>query len=429
MNIASVLKRELPQWVDDGLVEQSQADAISERYRLDDDSTAGLVLPAIYIIGACLVGGGAVSFVAANWDSIPIPVRIGLLLTVMLGCETSGFILWKTRGTREKLGQALVALGAVIFGANVFLIAQIYHLHGPPHIAFGVWTLGALAVAYATFSSPTMALACITSFVWSTGWIDTHPHDLCWYPLAICAACIPFLLRRSAMVFTGLMLAAGAAVSVCAGKDSGEQWATYASLIALGALYSGLGQWLRRGENTVHLAAPALRLGGLGVLIPAFLLSFHHGPESDMVRKLWVSEGWLWTVLLGLVYVGAAVSWLAALNRAPGEGERRMIRPLSMLAATLLVTAGIAAGHDVVLTVMANLALVGIAGGLLWDAVAAGHRREFWMGLGLLSLVMVSRFLEWDTHLMVKSAVFVLCGIGVVLGGVRFEKRLKGDKP
>ena len=65
MNITSVLKRELPQWVDDGLVEQSQADAISERYRLDDDSTAGLVLPAIYIIGACLVGGGAVSFVAA----------------------------------------------------------------------------------------------------------------------------------------------------------------------------------------------------------------------------------------------------------------------------------------------------------------------------------------------------------------------------
>ena len=47
MNIASVLKRELPQWVDDGLVEQSQADALSERYGLDDDSTAGLVLPAI----------------------------------------------------------------------------------------------------------------------------------------------------------------------------------------------------------------------------------------------------------------------------------------------------------------------------------------------------------------------------------------------
>ena len=78
---------------------------------------------------------------------------------------------------------------------------------------------------------------------------------------------------------------------------------------------------------------------------------------------------------------------------------------------------------------MANLALVGIAGGLLWDAVTEGQRREFWLGLGLLSLVMVSRFLEWDTHLMVKSEVFVLCGIGVILGGVRFEKHLKERQP
>jgi len=174
-------------------LEQSQADAICERYGLDDaqESTAGLVLPAIYIIGACVVGGGAISFVAAHWDSISIPVRIGLLLTVMLGCEISGFVLWKVKGTREKLGQALVALGAVIFGANVFLIAQMYHLQGPPHSAFGVWTLGALSVAYTTFSAPTMALACITSFVWSTGWIETDPHDFCWYPFAICAACVP----------------------------------------------------------------------------------------------------------------------------------------------------------------------------------------------------------------------------------------------
>jgi hypothetical protein len=97
-----------------------------------------------------------------------------------------------------------------------------------------------------------------------------------------------------------------------------------------------------------------------------------------------------------------------------------------MLAACVLVTVGIAAGHHVVLAVMANLALVGIAGGLLWDAVAVGQRREFWLGLGLLSLVLVSRFLEWDTHLMVKSAVFVLCGIAVIVGGSRFEKHLKG---
>ena len=430
MNLASVLKREVPQWVDDGLVEQSQADSILERYNLEHarDGTAGLLLPAIYIIGACLVGGGAISFVAAHWDSIPIPVRIGLLLTVMLGCEIAGFVLWKVKGTREKLGQALVTLGAIVFGASVFLIAQMYNLHGPPHSAFGVWTLGALALAYATFSSPTMALVCVTSFVWLTGWIDTHPHDFCWYPFAIGAACVPFLQRKCVLPFAGLLFAAGAAITVCAHTDSGEQWAQLLTLIGLGALYRGLGLWLRHREGARHLSSPALYLGGLAVLIPTFMLSFHQGAENSVVGSLWVSEGWLWTSLLGLVYVGAAVCWFAALNRAPGEGETR-VRPLTMLAATVLVTAGIASGHDVLLAVMANLALFGIAGGLLWDAVCAGQRREFWLGLGMLVLLIVSRFLEWDTHLMVKSAVFVLCGIGVILGGVQFEKRLKEGQP
>ena len=427
MRFPSALNRELPQWVGDGLLEQSQADAIAARYGLGDmrEGTAGLLLPAIYIVGACLVGGGAISFVAAHWDSIAIGVRIGLLLAVMLGCEVSGFILWKVRGTREKLGQALVVLGAVIFGANIFLIAQMYHLHGPPHNAFGVWTLGALVVAYATFSSPTMALACVTSFVWSTGWIETHPHDFFWYPIVLCAACVPFLLRRCAIVFTGVAFAVGAALSVCAGTDSGEQWAVFVTLAALGALYRGLGQWLGRDESTAHLAAPALRLGGLAVLLPTFMLSFYDGPGKDVVENLWLSTGWLWTALLGLVYVGAVIVWVAVLRRSSDESESPN-RPLTMLAACVLVTVGIAAGHHVVLAVMANLALVGIAGGLLWDAVAVGQRREFWLGLGLLSLVLVSRFLEWDTHLMVKSAVFVLCGIAVIVGGSRFEKHLKG---
>ena len=100
-----------------------------------------------------------------------------------------------------------------------------------------------------------------------------------------------------------------------------------------------------------------------------------------------------------------------------------------MPTAAVVLTCGIAAGQDVVLAVTANLALLGIAASLLWNAVSLGRRREFWLGLLLLVLVVVSRFVEWDTHLMVKSVVFVLGGIAVILGGARFEKRLKGGTP
>ena len=365
---------------------------------------------------------------AANWDSIPIPVRIGLLVTTMLGCEIAGFVLWKVKGTRQNLGQALVTLGALVFGASIFLIAQMYHLRGEPHVAFGVWTLGALALAYATFSSPTMLLVCVTSLVWSVGWISTHPHDFSWYPIALCIACIPFLARRCGLTFTGLLFAAGVVVLTAADRDSGEEWPVFLGLFAIGALYRGVGLWLEgMGDPTRHMSLPALRIGGLVVSATAYSLSWYSEPEHSIIDHLWVAEGWLWVVLLGIVYIAAAAWWFAALKRSSGEGARRA-KHLTMLVAALLVTAGIAAGHDILLPVTANLALLAIAGGLLWEAVAAGQRQEFWLGLGLLVLVIVSCFLEWDTHLMVKSAVFILCGIGVTLGGVRFEKHLKGGR-
>ena len=427
MNFASELRRELAGWVRDGLVAQDQADSIQARYAGDESrGTSGLLLPAIYIVGAALIGGGAISFVAANWDSIPIPVRIGLLVSTMLGCEIAGFVLWKVKGTRENLGQALVALGALVFGASVFLIAQMYHLRGEPQVAFGIWTIGALALAYSTFSGPTMLLVCVTSFVWSVGWIGIHPHDFFWYPIALCVACIPFVRRLDALTFTGLLLAGSAAVATAAGKDSGEVWPVLAALMALGALSRGVGLWLEQRESTLHMSVLALRLGGLVILLPAYMLSFHDGLGGEVSEELWISEGWMWVVLLALVYVAAVLSWLVALRRASGEGDVRMQIHLAMLAAALLVTVGIAAGHEVVIVIMANLALLAVAGALLWEAVSAGQRREFWLGLGLFVLVIVSRFLEWDTHLMLKSAVFILCGVGVTIGGVRFERHLIG---
>ncbi len=425
MNFVSELRRELVDWVRDGLVQQSQADAIQARYAGDAMSTTSLLLPTIYILGAALIGGGAISFVAANWDSIPISVRIGLLVTTMLGCEIAGFVLWKVKGTRPYLGQALILVGALVFGASIFLIAQMYHLRGETHGAFGIWTLGALALAYATFSSPVMLLACITSLVWSIGWIDSNPHGFCWYPLLLCVVSFPFLLRRCVLTFTGVLIAGGAAVATAAGTDSGQEWAVYATLIALGALARGLGLQLDQRESTEAMAVPALGLGSLVLLLPIYLLSFHDEPAETVVENLWVAEGWWWTVLLGLAYLGAAVAWFGALRHPHGGGQVRQRTHLAMLAAAPLVTLGIAVGNDIVLPVTANLALLMVAGVLLWEAVTEGQRREFWLGLGLLILVIVSRFLEWDTHLMVKSAVFILCGIGVTLGGVRFERFLK----
>ena len=269
-----------------------------------------------------------------------------------------------------------------------------------------------------------MLLTCVVSSVWATGWIEVHPHYFCWYPIVLCLACIPFLRCRHVLAFWGLLFAGGLATATAAGKDSGEEWTVFATLMALGALSRGIGLWLEQREATSPMSQPAILLGGLVILLPAFFLSFHMGPEKSVVKNMWIAEGWWWTLLLGLVYVGTAATWVMVLRGAAAEDRSK--KHLAMLAAALLVTLGLAAGHDIVLPVMANLALLLVSGALLWDAVTAAQRREFWLGLGMFVVIVFARFLKWDTQLMLKSAVFILCGIGVTIGGVRFERHLKG---
>jgi len=43
----------------------------------------------------------------------------------------------------------------------------------------------------------------------------------------------------------------------------------------------------------------------------------------------------------------------------------------------------------------------------------------------LLTLQVLSRTLEYDTGLILKSLVFIVCGIVVILIGLWFEKQLK----
>jgi hypothetical protein len=45
----------------------------------------------------------------------------------------------------------------------------------------------------------------------------------------------------------------------------------------------------------------------------------------------------------------------------------------------------------------------------------------------LVLLLVLSRFLEYDAHLLVLSAVLTGCGIALILAGLQFERYLKNQ--
>lgn len=78
-------------------------------------------------VGAVLVGLGVMLFVASNWSAMTPFVKVLVLVAAMLATGIAGYVLaFERRYVRT--GTALLFVNALIYGATIFLVAQIYHL-------------------------------------------------------------------------------------------------------------------------------------------------------------------------------------------------------------------------------------------------------------------------------------------------------------
>ena len=142
----------------------------------------------IVTIGTILVGAGIFSFIAANWQEMSRPLKIGIILSSMLVSYGVGWYVQDALKL-EKTGAALFLLGTIIYGAGIFLVAQMFNMRTHWPDGFILWMFGALAVAFALESFPHFYLAIILGFVAVIG-----------HPVAIFEVTLgddPFLLTSS----------------------------------------------------------------------------------------------------------------------------------------------------------------------------------------------------------------------------------------
>ncbi len=178
------LRRDLEAWIAKGLVPATSRDAILESVGAASRTRLDLIFA---VLGVILIGAGAMSFVAANWQGMPKLTRLILLFGTMWAAYAIA-IYFLTR-SRDLIGQAFVLLGVLMFGANIMLIAQTYNINA--HFPDGIllWGLGALAVAAITPSRAALAAALALGSLWTWQeyqYFDNVPH---WPFLIYWAAC------------------------------------------------------------------------------------------------------------------------------------------------------------------------------------------------------------------------------------------------
>jgi uncharacterized membrane protein len=121
-------------WVDQNLISETQRDEIMRSY-----DVPGSFLTAILALGVTMIGLGVLSFIAANWKTLPNEVKIALIVGSYTVSVLGAYFCAK-RGWGVMSDTFLLLSGFLLLG-GLALISQIFHLQRSLIDLLATWLL------------------------------------------------------------------------------------------------------------------------------------------------------------------------------------------------------------------------------------------------------------------------------------------------
>jgi uncharacterized membrane protein len=196
------LLNEIDQWMNEGIIAPDQATALKARYPAPGESLAwGRII--FFSIGAVLIGLGVILLFAYNWQRMHKFAKLAVIFAALISAHGAAFWLKRPAGRYPTAGEGLHLLGTMLFGAGIWLIAQIYHIDEHYPNAFLIWGIGALVMAWGLPSMAQGIAATILLVLWNSFEVFdfNNPHLLS--PFLILVGIMPLAwLHRSRVLVT-----------------------------------------------------------------------------------------------------------------------------------------------------------------------------------------------------------------------------------
>lgn len=317
------------------------------------------------VIGALLLGGALISFVAANWNGLPRLARLTMLLALIAAMFGAGGFARMRREAR--IAEICTFLGTIAFGGAIALVGQMYHLPRDFAGGFALWTIGALVAGLLTGSIGALSIATIASVFWTwavTQDLGQSPH-LAYLPVWLLLAF--GAIRSDAPRLMSLVLLAG-----------GASWMMSAPGFGLFGMRSAMSFWMI----------------GIGLAVFATGLGFVLERRSGALRRFG-------EIMADYGFVGLGVAGLT----------------IGYVGATLPITQ---------IPVMAWLGLLAGSAGIGFVALGDGRGREAMLaGAAALLFIGLSLLLGWIFKPFGFMTASLVGGIVLVMAGRESDRRTR----
>lgn len=422
------LGNELPVWIEKGWVSRTDADAMLAHYDAGKDNVS-LVSAAFGVLGVMLLLSGVITFFAANWSEMAKLTKLVILfgsLLLVYGLAIKPF----SHENYPRMWATMLLLATGIFGANIMLIAQIYHIDS--HYPNGVllWSLGALLLAWLVPAQAVMVMAIVLAALW-TG-METIGFDHANFAfLVFFAVAVPRIAMqgwRIAAHIAGLALLLWS-VFAYVESELPQLLGTQLMFVSFVTLFIA-GLLLQHWPQTARWSALVRRYSAVGALAYFYRLTgphLHSGWGSwggEQYRVAFDGKGTL-LVVAALVVLAAFAVWHYVITRNSGRlGFLDWARWLLAACVALIVMTWFTTGHVGGLAAIAfNVFYFAV---LVWLVAAGLHMNDrALVNLAFLffAITLVTRYFDTFWTLMNRSFFFMAGGVLLLVLGFLLERQ------
>jgi uncharacterized membrane protein len=423
------LHAELDRWVEEKLVSPEQAARLRERYPLEQPAYSwGLIVFAT--TGALVVGLGVILLLAYNWDGIPKAGKLALIFGAMLGAHGAGLNWLRRPDWRAKLGEAMLVLGTMFYGAAIWLVAQIYNIDEHYPNGFLFWALGALALAWAIRSTALGFLTVILVGIWGgCEALDfNRPGHVAL--LLVVVAVVRLAWRNRSAVLLALCVAA---TQVLLLMNLGVWGASAQMFTASLALAVFLVAASRLTDAAFPAAAHVMEGFGYGsFLICAYLLTFHHAARGlldwDHSNSWQPTQAAIagWSLFVAALGAWSWVAWRHFLQRDLAVERTDWLLPIALLYAFGLAATSVV-GWEQFVAWSFTAALLGLAAWWMWRGCQESRAGITVLGSVVLTALVAARYFDLFPSMASRALAFILLG-GLFIAEALYYRKVRREK-
>ncbi|NOQ80444.1 MAG: DUF2157 domain-containing protein [Gammaproteobacteria bacterium] len=427
------LQEKLPHWKMQGWLDDVSAQSILNDAYSDANNSSSKshkISLILGIMGVMLLAVGVISFIAANWQGMSKIMKLSLLFSSMTAAYLAS--VWALSEQKyPALGQAFLLLGVLLFGNNIMLIAQIYHIDSHYPNAILLWAAGALITALIMKSEVVLITSILLSVLWSGMEIFDFSR-IHWQWLLFCSVCSVLTIRQGFHLAAHIMIVSFfvwllfSFYSFARYTSVGYLVQTY---LLSGVLIFMLAEMMRNRQYIRYFTELLSRYALIFSAVFLYVLSF---PELDFDASFY--SGYiadelypqLNVVIIQLMLMGLFL--VSSIRHFMANEKSQPIKWLSVLWSLFLVLCLLwnlffYQEQQNIPVIIINVLLFLLVIGLIYSGLVEHKRFYVNLAFGLFTVTLLTRYFDTFWDLMDRSLFFIVGGLLLIIGGYWLEKK------